>query len=156
MNNQQLSQTHLEIWTAYQRMGLRLDAIMAQELARTGLSQADYEILSALLESPHDSVRAISLRCGIAWEKSRLSHQLRRMEQRGLIQREACEEDNRSAVVRISERGRELAIEAKACYEHAVRRYFIEALSEGELEQLADISQMVLSHLDNLHPLKHS
>ncbi len=136
-------------------MGLRLDAILAQELARTGLSQADYEILSALLESPNDSMRAISLRCGIEWEKSRLSHQLRRMEQRGLIRREACEEDNRGAVVRITERGRELAIEAKACYEHAIQRYFVQALSEGELQQLKQISQTLLGHLDNLLPLKH-
>jgi|HigsolmetaAR202D_1030399.scaffolds.fasta_scaffold00114_33 DNA-binding MarR family transcriptional regulator len=155
MKSEQLSQTNLEIWTAYQRMGLRLDAILAQELARTGLSQADYEILSALLESPNDSMRAISLRCGIEWEKSRLSHQLRRMEQRGLIRREACEEDNRGAVVRITERGRELAIEAKACYEHAIQRYFVQALSEGELQQLKQISQTLLGHLDNLLPLKH-
>lgn len=145
----------IDIWRQYQRMGLRLGAIMSQELARTGLSEADYEILTALLESPHDSMRAISLRCGIEWEKSRLSHQLRRMEQRGLILRENCEEDNRSAIVRISEDGRKLAIEAKACYEDAVQRYFAEALSEQQLQELEAISQTILAHLDHIQPLKH-
>lgn len=145
----------IEVWRQYQRMGLRLAAIMSQELARTGLSEADYEILTALLESPHDSMRAISLRCGIEWEKSRLSHQLRRMEQRGLILRENCEEDNRSAMVRISESGRKLAIEAKACYEDAVQRYFAEALSEQQLQELEAISRTILAHLDHIQPLKH-
>lgn len=145
----------IDIWRQYQRMGLRLGAIMSQELARTGLSEADYEILTALLESPHDSMRAISLRCGIEWEKSRLSHQLRRMEQRGLILRENCEEDNRSAIVRISEDGRKLAIEAKACYEDAVQRYFAEALSVQQLQELEAISQTILAHLDHIQPLKH-
>jgi DNA-binding MarR family transcriptional regulator len=155
MNESQPALHMIDIWRQYQRMGLRLAAIMSQELARTGLSEADYEILTALLESPHDSMRAISLRCGIEWEKSRLSHQLRRMEQRGLILRENCEEDNRSAIVRISENGRKLAIEAKACYEDAVQRYFAEALSLQQLQELEAISQTVLAHLEQLHPLKH-
>src|SRR5262245_953385 len=102
------------IWASYQRMRLRLSERLNRELAQaTGLSEADFEILVALTETPDDSVRALALRCGLEWEKSRLSHQLRRMEQRGLLTREDCAEDNRGTIIRVTDEGRRLAEEAK-------------------------------------------
>ena len=59
----------------------------------------------------------------IGWEQSRLSHQLRRMEQRGLVTRELCTEDNRSSVIRITDAGRALVCSARAQYDEAVRRW---------------------------------
>ena len=67
-------------WQAYQRMRLQLNGRISRELYRsTGLSEADFDILFFLEESPDGSVRSIALRCGLEWEKSRLSHQLRRI-----------------------------------------------------------------------------
>ena len=69
-------------------MRLLLNGTMNRELFRsTGLSEADFDILHFLEDSPGQSVRSIALRCGLEWEKSRLSHQLRRMQGRGLITR---------------------------------------------------------------------
>ncbi|HET9658722.1 MAG TPA: hypothetical protein VFP05_00220, partial [Thermomicrobiales bacterium] len=48
----------------------------------TGLSEADAAVLIALLDTPEAQLHTFELRCGLAWEKSRLSHQLRRMEAR--------------------------------------------------------------------------
>ncbi len=139
-------------WCAYQRMRVQLAGRLSQELARaTGLSEADFEILVALIESPDDSVRALALRCGLAWEKSRLSHQLRRMEQRGLLTREDCVEDNRGTVVRITDAGRALAEEAKQHYEQAVQRYVGDVLTAEQLEALGTIAQTVLAHLGETH-----
>ena len=110
MNAPTLTATQTNAWTAFQRMRARLTGQINRELAReTGLSEADFEILAALIARPDEPVRAISLRCGIDWEKSRLSHQLRRMEQRGLVIRGHCAEDNRGAMVRITEAGRAIA-----------------------------------------------
>src|SRR3954465_15870251 len=107
MKKQALSDTQRAVWTNYQRMRVRLTERVNRELAQnTGLSEADFEILSALIESPNESVRALALRCGLEWEKSRLSHQLRRMEERDLITRLECAEDNRSTVIRVTEVGR--------------------------------------------------
>ena len=68
-----------DAWDAYQRMRLRLSARIARELsAASGLSEADYEILRALMHEDRP-VRPVALGQCLGWEKSRLSHQLRRM-----------------------------------------------------------------------------
>jgi DNA-binding MarR family transcriptional regulator len=149
---QTLANTQASAWANYQRMRVRLTARLNQELARsTGLSEADYEILLALSEIPGEAVRALALRCGLAWEKSRLSHQLRRMEQRGLVVRESCAEDNRGSVIRNTEAGRQLAREAKKCYEQAVQRYVADVLTPEQFEALGEIAQTILANLDEPH-----
>ncbi|MEV1170207.1 MarR family transcriptional regulator [Nonomuraea sp. NPDC049784] len=137
-------------WASYQRMRVQLTGRINRELAgTTGLSEADYEVLSLLTESPGESMRALALRCGLAWEKSRLSHQLRRMEQRGLVTRAECEEDNRGSVIRATEAGRRLATEAKIHHERAVRRYVIDVLTPSQLEALGSIAETVLGQFQD-------
>ncbi len=133
-------------------MRTRLTGRLNRELAqKTGLSEADFEILMALTERPNESVRALALRCGLEWEKSRLSHQLRRMEERGLLIREECIEDNRGAVIRLTETGRKLAADAQQHYEEAVQRYVVNVLTPEQLEALGAISEAILAHLEEPH-----
>lgn len=125
-----------------------------RELSRkTGLSEADFEILIALTESTDDSVRALALRCGLDWEKSRLSHQLKRMEARGLVVREECVEDNRGTVIRVTDSGRKIAADARVHYEEAVRRYVTDVLSDEQLAALGEIAETVLANLEE--PRRH-
>lgn len=144
---------HEIAWARYQRMRHRLSERLNRELAReTGLSEADFEILSALTGAADDSVRALALRCGLEWEKSRLSHQLRRMEQRGLLLRENCDEDNRGATIRVTEAGRKLAADARAVHDRAVRQYVYDALTPEQLAALDEIATAVLATLgDPVH-----
>lgn len=129
-------------------MRVRLAERINRELFReTGLSEADFDILTALIEYGDESVRAIALRCGLQWEKSRLSHQLRRMEERGLIAREACIEDNRGSMVRITPHGHELACKAKAVHDRALQQYLFEVLDEDQLRALEKITGTVLAGL---------
>jgi DNA-binding MarR family transcriptional regulator len=154
MLNTEMTETQIAAWTSYQRMRVLLTGRINRELAhKTGLSEADFEILVALTETPDESVRALALRCGLAWEKSRLSHQLRRMEERGLVIREECLEDNRGSVVRVTDAGRRLAAEARVHYENAVRRYVTDVLSAEQLEALGSIAQTVLAQLEEPHAL---
>ncbi len=135
-------------WSSYQRMRVRLAARLNQELAReTGLSEADFEILCALIDSPGESARAIALRCGLEWEKSRLSHQLRRMEERGLVSRHLCTEDNRGVVISVTDSGRELARDARRIHDQAVRRHVGDVLTDDQLQALGDISEAILAGL---------
>jgi len=143
-----LSKEQLRVWSGYQRMRVQLSGRLNRELAReTGLSEADYDILLALTDSPDDSVRSLALRCGLEWEKSRLSHQLRRMEERGLISRHECAEDNRSSVVTLTDAGREAIATAADQYQAAVRRYVTDVLSPEQLIALETISAAVLDRL---------
>ena len=129
-------------WQAYQRMRLQLNGRINRELSRsTGLSEADFDILFLLEQSQEGTMRSIALRCGLEWEKSRLSHQLRRMEQRGLITK------NAGAVIELTERGREQIAAARACHEAAVRRYFGDVLTAEQLAVLTTISDKVVSRL---------
>ncbi len=135
-------------WVNYQQMRVRLAGRINRDLAQqTGLSEADYEILTALIQSPDDTMRALALRCGLEWEKSRLSHQVRRMEQRGLVMREECKEDNRGSIIRITPHGRELAIKAQKSYEEAVQQYVISVLTPQQLQALDEIAGVILAQL---------
>ena len=148
MMKQVISDSQEAAWASYQRMRVRLTGQLNRELIqKTGLSEADFEILSALTQSPEESVRALALRCGLQWEKSRLSHQLRRMEARGLITREECVEDNRGSVIRVTDAGRKFAAEAGLHYEQAVRRYVIDVLTPEQMEALGTIAETVLAQL---------
>src|SRR5260221_9440623 len=149
MKQQRLSDTQLGAWANYQRMRVRLTERINRELAqKAGLSEVDFEILSALIESPNESVRALALRCGLEWEKSRLSHQLRRMEERGLITRQECAEDNRGSVIRVTGVGRKLATEAKVYCEQAVRQYVVDVLTAEQLQALGTIAETILLQLE--------
>ncbi|MFF5986640.1 MarR family winged helix-turn-helix transcriptional regulator [Prauserella flavalba] len=148
-----LSARQADVWARYQSMRVRLAGQLNRELAAcSGLSEADFEILTALLDTPGEAVRALALRCGLGWEKSRLSHQLRRMEQRGLVTRFDCAEDNRGTVVQITDLGRELAEEATAHYEQAVRRHVVDALTRDQLDALGEIADAVLGGLPRHEP----
>src|SRR5258708_1274912 len=154
MKKQLLSDRQQAAWANYQRMRVRLTERINRELAqKAGLSEADFEILSALIESPNESVRALALRCGLEWEKSRLSHQLRRMEERGLITPQECVEDNRGSVIRVTESGRKLATEAKVYGEQAVRHYVVDALTAEQLLALGTIAETILHQLEESHKL---
>src|SRR3954471_9557367 len=112
-------------------MRLQLNGRISRELARsTGLSEADFDILFFLEESPDGSVRSLALRCGLEWEKSRLSHQLRRMQDRGLITKSS------DAVVQLTDKGREQIAAARACHRAAVDRYFGDVLTDDQLTAL--------------------
>jgi DNA-binding MarR family transcriptional regulator len=149
MMTQPLADRQQIAWASYQRMRIRLAGRLGRELAReTGLSEADFEILSHLAETPDTPVRALALRCGLEWEKSRLSHQLRRMEQRGLVTREMCAEDNRSTVIRVTAEGRRLAEAGRLVHEAAVRRYVCDTLTSRQLDALGEIADVILMGLD--------
>jgi DNA-binding MarR family transcriptional regulator len=149
VKQQRLSEAQLTAWANYERLRVRLTERIYRELAqKAGLSEADFEILSALIEAPNESVRALALRCGLEWEKSRLSHQLRRMEKRALITRQECVEDNRSSVIRVTEAGRKLAKEANMYYEHAVRQYVVDVLTAEQFQALGTIAETITHHLD--------
>ncbi|QPC81344.1 MarR family transcriptional regulator [Phototrophicus methaneseepsis] len=151
MKNAILTEQQSLIWSSYQRMRTRLTGRLNRELAQqTGLSEADYEILTALIESP-EPLRALALRCGLEWEKSRLSHQLRRMETRGLLTREECIEDNRGTVIHVTAAGRELAEQAKQVYDEAVQRFVIDVLTPNQLEVLGTIAETLLDQLEEPH-----
>jgi DNA-binding MarR family transcriptional regulator len=135
-------------WRRYYRMQTQLLGVLNRELAQqTGLSEADYEVLITLWQSPRATLRARDIRATLIWEKSRLSHQLRRMEVRGLIRRDDCLEDSRGAMVTITSEGVDVIHRAECARLQAVHDHLIGVLSEDQLHALSEISETVLGHL---------
>jgi DNA-binding MarR family transcriptional regulator len=136
-------------WRRFVAVQRRLPARLGQHLQRdSGLSSADYEILVNLSESPHGRMRAFEIGQATRWEKSRLSHHLTRMVQRGLVQRQVCAKDPRYADIVLTEAGREAFEQAAALHAAHVRRYFIDALTPDQLDSLDGICDAVLARLD--------
>lgn len=136
-------------WRAMLAMWTRLNAQLAREMAAdSDLSMADFSVLVALTDTCAGRTRAFTLAEALQWEKSRLSHQLARMEKRGLIERTECAEDGRGQMVGVTPAGR-AAIEAAApAHVAAVRRLFLDALSDEQVNTLTEIARAALRRID--------
>lgn len=137
-------------WGAFLDLWRGLGAGMERQLAGSGVSGADYQLLAPLSEEPERPMRPRDLVATTGWDRSRLAHQLRRMEQRGLIAREECASDGRGTIIRLTDAGRDAVRRAAPGHVDWVRTHFIDLLTRDELEALIAISERVISRLD--HP----
>lgn len=144
-----LDELEARAWRGYTRMRVELEAALSRELSRhSGLSHADYAVLVELSEVEEGRLRAFQLGRALRWEKSRLSHHLKRMEARGLVRREECAEDSRGSEVVLTAEGRAVIEQAAPAHVEDVRRLMIDHLTPGQLEVLADIAEVVLAGLE--------
>ncbi|WP_432941406.1 MarR family winged helix-turn-helix transcriptional regulator [Kribbella sp. CA-253562] len=141
------------LWQTYRDSHRELMAALeARMTANGGLSAADYALLHPLSTSEDGILRTRELGRSVGWERSRLSHQVSRMEKRGLVVREECPSDARGSMVRITPAGR-AAIEAAAPdHVDAVRSYLFDHLSREEQDLLADLLDRVLQALPQRDP----
>lgn len=143
-----LTEREQRAWRGFLRMHAEVSSALQRELQRdTGLSYPDYEVLVYLSEAPGGQMRPFQLGDALQWEKSRLSHQLRRMQDRGLVTREDCESDRRGAVVTITGAGWAAIRAAAPQHVRQVRRAFLAALTPGQLDALTEIADAVLGRL---------
>jgi len=124
---------------------------MEQQLAAEGVSGADFQLLVPLSEGPVEGVRARDLGVAVGWDRSRLSHQLRRMQQRGLVWRGSCSDDARGIVVQITPAGRELVERVAPSHVAWVRQAIFEVLSDDEVATFAALCRR-LSERVTLQP----
>ncbi|MGH9287900.1 MAG: MarR family winged helix-turn-helix transcriptional regulator [Acidimicrobiales bacterium] len=143
-----LDERQQHAWRSYIRMNKdlygRLGGLLAEQ---GGLSDADYAVLVALSEAPSGVLRPRDLGTEIGWERSRLSHHLTRMERRGMVVREECEEDARGSMVRLAPAGRKAIEDAAPAHAEAVQQYFFDLLSRKELQTLSTVFDRVLDKL---------
>lgn len=138
-------------WRGLRRLMTLLPPAIERDLrSDSGLSDADYEVLSNLSEQPDNTYRLMDLADRLLWSRSRLSHHLARMEARGLVVRTQSDEDGRGATAHLTADG--LATIASAAPHHvrSVRTHFIDQLSPTELIALADMTERVVGALNGL------
>jgi DNA-binding MarR family transcriptional regulator len=135
-------------WRRYRRMRVLLDLQIARDLHQdSGLSAADYDVLSTLSEQSGDRWRARDLAAQLLWSTSRLAHHVGRMEQRGLVERQPCPGDARGALIGLTEAGRAILREAAPPHVDSVRRNMIGLLTPDEVDALDAIASKVITHL---------
>lgn len=139
----------LSAWRNFIETSERLRSAIGSRLqSDSGLSSGDYAVLLTLTEARGNRVRSSELATQIGWERSRLSHHLGRMEQRGLILREECATDNRGAEAVLSEAGADAFRRASPPHLHAIQDLFVNALTPKQLEAVAEITEALATHLD--------
>lgn len=135
-------------WRALQFLNMPLSAALNRQLSRDSqLSNADYAVLVQLSESAEQRLRARDLVLAIGWEKSRLSHHIRRMESRLLVGREECPTDGRGAFITLTPRGLAAIEQAAPGHVAAVRSYFVDLLTPAQLKMFAEVAEQVGARL---------
>ena len=143
-----LDEDELRAWRNLQVMQNQLSAVLGRELLeRSSLSYVDYLVLAALTDRPDGRMRAFELGRELGWEKSRLSHHISRMAERGLVEKQKCTEDRRGAHVAITNAGRKAIQAAAPDHVASVRRRFVDRLTKQQIRVLGDISGTVLAGL---------
>lgn len=127
-------------WLHYMRVYHRLEFEMNRQLqAECGLSLADYTVLNALSGAPGRRLRLSQLATIIGWERSRLSHHLRRMAARGLVDRVQSDTDGRATDAWLTEAGMTTLETAAPKHVAWVRTLFFSDLDDEQVEDLGDL-----------------
>lgn len=134
-------------WRAQIRLSKLLVRQLDRDLQPFGLNTNDYEILVELSEAPDHRLRMTELADATAQSRSRLSHQITRMEARGMVRRDTCEGDKRGMFAVITERGLETISLAAPSHVDSVRRHFIGRLTSNQLDVIKQAYEPVVNEL---------
>jgi DNA-binding MarR family transcriptional regulator len=136
-----------EAWHVYIRLAKMLMRQLDRDLHPFGLSTNDYEILVELSQAPDLQLRMTELADLTAQSRSRLSHQITRMEDKGLVRRDACAGDKRGTFAVITARGLATVERVTPCHTDTVRRHFIDQVPAPQLAQVTTALGPVLDRL---------
>ncbi len=142
-----LDEDEQRAWRAYRRMVLLVDSAVARELGQqSALSMPDYQVLSALSEAEGHRRRLTELAARMQWSASRLSHHVTRMQQRDLVTRAECSDDQRGAFIMLSDHGWNAIRAAAPAHVASVRAHLIDLLDDAEIAALTSIGEKVAAH----------
>ncbi|MGY1864381.1 MULTISPECIES: MarR family winged helix-turn-helix transcriptional regulator [Nocardia] len=131
-------------WRAYMDGHQRLMTALNRQLQRdSDLTVAEYRILVLLSEAPDHSLRMSELADGVLSSRSKLTHQIRRLEAQQMVRRNTCLEDGRGVLAELTEEGMRRLEAAAPGHVEAVRRHFIDLLAPAQLEVIGEVFERV-------------
>jgi DNA-binding MarR family transcriptional regulator len=143
-----LNAEEMRAWRTYVVATHLLDAQLNRELQEEHqLALADYELLVRLSEAPRGQERMSTLAEQVASSKSRISHQIGRMEKAGLVHRQECPGDRRGVFAVITSHGWEVLRSAAPTHVRGVRDHLVDLLSAEERLVLTGVFERVVEHL---------
>lgn len=136
-------------WRAWLYSSLLLQDRLDRDLTHvTGISHAYYEILVALSETPGRMMRMSELADRCLSSRSRLSHAVSRLEERGWVRRQVCAEDGRGQLAVLTDEGFAALEAAAPVHVESVRTHLFDQLTPQQVENMRDIGETLLRHLD--------
>ncbi|MBN1091800.1 MarR family transcriptional regulator [Blastococcus sp. TML/M2B] len=144
-------------WRAWLYSAQLLQDRLDRELTQaTGISHAYYEILVALSEADDRRMRMSELADRCLSSRSRLSHAVSRLEERGWVRRQTCAEDGRGQLAVLTDEGFGALEAAAPIHVESVRTHLFDQLSPQQVENMRDLGETLLAHLDEtaLRPLR--
>jgi DNA-binding MarR family transcriptional regulator len=135
-----------QAWRAFLTACQTLFSTVDAQLARDSkIPHGYYEILVRLSETPGRALRMTQLAEASTSSKSRLSHAVARMEERGWIKRTDCATDRRGQVAQLTDEGFAALAAAAPGHVAQVRRSLIDQLTPDQIEQLREISELIIA-----------
>jgi DNA-binding MarR family transcriptional regulator len=148
-----LSAEEQEIWRAFVGTCHAFFAAIDAQLQRdTGIPLAYYEILVRLSEAPGHTLRMSQLADAAASSKSRISHAVARLEERGWIRRRDCPTDRRGQLAELTDEGYAVLVAAAPGHVEHVRRILFDPLTPEQVRQLHAITGSILAAIGNPPP----
>lgn len=146
-----LSDTEQRAWRALiESSKLLIDALDRQLERDADMPHAYFEILVRLSESTDRSLRMSELAEITLSSRSRLSHAVARLEERGWVERHDCETDRRGQIATLTEQGFAVLSGAASAHVDAVRAYVIDVLSPAQLDALTEIGETIRDSLESV------
>ena len=138
-------------WRSWLTASTALREQLSRELQEVhGLTITDYEILVRLSESENKSIRMSDLATQTLLSRSRLSHQIDRMETAGLVSRAVCPDDRRGQLAVITNAGIKALVAAAPDHVTGVRSHLVDLLTDAEFKALGSAAKKIADHLDSL------
>ena len=143
-----LSAEEQRAWRAYIESSKVLADALDRQLQRDAdMPHAYYEILVRLSEADGRSLRMSELADRTLSSRSRLSHAVARLEERGWVVREDCPSDRRGQMARLTDLGFSTLAAAAPGHVAAVRQSVIDVLSAEQLAQLTAIGEAIVGQI---------
>ncbi len=144
-----LSPEQQRIWRDWLTASQLLEHTLTSELQQShGLTTSDYEILVRLSENPKRRIRMSELAEQVLISRSRLSHQIDRMETAGLVTREVCDDDRRGQFAVLTDTGWKTLVSAAHSHVTSVRNHFVDILTDNEFAALGKAVKKLAAHAD--------
>jgi DNA-binding MarR family transcriptional regulator len=125
------------VWRAFLDVSRLLFEQLNRQLSdEAGMSLAEYEILVQLSEAPDRRLRMSELADRVVSSRSRITHTVGRMEERGLVTREACADDGRGVLCVLTDAGFARLEAAAPGHVETVRTIMFDPLDPPDVERL--------------------
>lgn len=133
-------------------MGRLLHRLDEELVTESGMTLAEYEVLSYLSDSVEGRLRMAELAQGVVVSRSGLTRRVDGLVAAGLVRRSACTSDRRGTYAELTQEGWRRLEQAAPVHRSGVRRYFLDQVDDEELYMVGDIFGSVASSLVDYEP----